>query len=631
MSRTTEAFLLRLRAISLVAQREGPHTNVFAFQQEACSLLDQLREEVGQDATISCHEKCLRMVAVDADLIPLLIGVEQVDDALRVLLRGYTLLLWVLDQRDATISDAPCEADLRVVEVQEVIRNPFPKWKSFPFWAASLCSSILNGFGLWCSLAPDLESGVSASIACLQRAETIYQEWNAELLKFRAGESIFSLISKLPIGDKGDLVMESIPEGEEQHNEFWSRYLMEITRLTTTFFLTQALINGGSLVEATGYCHQTLYLQFLLHKQTSLAEWSRNVLQLATKYSSYGAFSEALHCLQAAEDQMPKTSDEETTGAVSWTYIRFYKHLLHCSGQRLQATDPTEVNAVVDESAIRLVRGTWVDFPIPGVPAAAPMELLATAEQAKEAFKKGFAWGQEALRVHPFDILCRCHIDIQRDICALYDALSAFETDPCRVIALCQRQISTMDEFPKRLNFNSYPSLIRQLLYDVGCMKEHLVELRVAQYQRCAAGDSRGTETALAPRDINKLVLRALKAFSSFCETWRPSAQQGKAPANEFPSFLMSAEVAAEESTAVFRAMVRMSRLYTVFIYATPVEEYDGVKKARNGYEQAVAFAEHHHVAGKEPSCDNEIDTAKSLITLLKNKEYDLYSVYSSK
>lgn len=527
----------------------------------------------------------------------------------------------------------------RMASVGGVVSPP-----SFPYWAVSLSMHILNGLALYVtktdSPLPTLRAGgrsteggegadpVEISIALLQRSESLYQAWDA--LVTTTTPSAMHVI-QLPISEAGDLLLESIPY--ERHPAYWERFQMEDTRITTLFYLAQALTSKGEMIQAFRYCHITLYLQLVLHKETSKMEWARNTLQLSSHYCNFGAFAQAFHCLQAADALMPKDSpDEENVGVLYWSYGRYYKH-------RLQHFAEERRSQSRREEELDFSKG-WLDFPIEGVPRCESVAPLVTYDDAREEFKKGMKWINAALEYYPFELLCTSHIELQQDICRLYDALSAFETDPSREIAFVQRQIGVLDPYPSQLNFNAYPTLIRQLLYDLGCLREHLIELRVGQRQRHARAVASTGVGALTPSmteekpisdaQLNKLVLKAAKNFHDFCQSWMTDREAEERRAKNLPAPSIGNIVIEEGSrVAFFRAMMRIARLHTMMAYPTPKEEYEGIKRACQDYEKAVAFAERNPFPAGAPASLSEVEYAKELINLLRVKQSDLYGAFA--
>lgn len=128
MESTAETFLQNFRAILSHSKKEGPHTNILQFQQEASERLEELRREILSHQssclpissslstpTSSSINLCnefdslisplnginilLRLVAIDASLGALLVSVEEEERGLPFLLHGYTVLQYLSQQK----------------------------------------------------------------------------------------------------------------------------------------------------------------------------------------------------------------------------------------------------------------------------------------------------------------------------------------------------------------------------------------------------------------------------------------------------------------------------------------------------------------------------------------------------
>lgn len=69
---------------------------------------------------------------------------------------------------------------------------------------------------------------------------------------------------------------------------------------------------------------------------------------------------------------------------------------------------------------------------------------------------------------------------------------------------MLMRRINMLDSLPFKLSFKAYPTIVRQLLYDVGCSYTELVNLRSAQRRECAA-----SEKPLSNHAFNSLIDKA--------------------------------------------------------------------------------------------------------------------------
>lgn len=69
---------------------------------------------------------------------------------------------------------------------------------------------------------------------------------------------------------------------------------------------------------------------------------------------------------------------------------------------------------------------------------------------------------------------------------------------------MLMRRINMLESFPFKLSFKAYPTNVRQLLYDVGCLYMELINLRSAQRRECTTD-----ERPLSNRAFNSLIDKA--------------------------------------------------------------------------------------------------------------------------
>lgn len=720
-----EDFLQVWRGILSHSKKEGPHTNILQYQQEGCELLEKLRREIllpqnalcdssslmstttgttssghisdGLDSPTPCFSiasALLRLVAVDAALGALLITLEEEERGISVLLRGCTVLQYVMEKKLKSkfhevepfssfssammsqisseigkeeqkalksiltlkdivyqISATSSSSKKRLYEVtptsDDVLAKSFPlPFVSFPYWGSSLLVLLLNGLGLYITKTLrewdlDIKDPLSVAVIFFEYGETVYQEWDhMHNLDEGASETdshgCTSWLNQIKDGiseETGELVLDSIPS--ESHPLYWERYLMEDARLHTFFFLAQGLTHQGRVIEAFHCCRMTLYLQLALqNREISRLEWAKNMLQLFNHYCSSGAFGHALHCLQAADAAISMDKDshqedrEEALGYLYWSYGKYHQSRLQFYGERKGKED---INAEGPSSLLHKLDFSkgWADFPLDGVPPFSLVPPLTNYDEARKEFIDGVKWFNTALNYFRFELLCTSHIKIQQDICKLYTFLCYFESDPLRVIACVQRQISILEPFASKLNFNAYPTLQRQLLYDTGCLREELVERCAEQRAHWPDEKTKEKNRIFTDTGFNKLIDKSIQIFASFCHTWtREREGRERRKKNLASPNIENLSIEEENRETLFRALIRIGRLHTLKAYISPKEEYEGIKQACDEYEKALTFAQLNGFSQCSSVSNEELKITMETVELLKAKQKDLYNAY---
>lgn len=719
-----ERFLEHWRGILSYSKKEGPHTNILQYQQEACEQLEQLRREIisgnnsswipssnvdtittssieiSNDLFLSLDScgivrSLLRLVAIDASLGSLLVSVEEEERGLFVLLRGYTVLEYVTrekgegklnslgyplpfsactkDQFAAVIAEEEKKALSTMLGLKDIVfqistalgasstkdglaetppsgavlkeQAPLPS-TSFPYWGSSLFVLLLNGLALHatktdavCDL--DGKDFLSVAVMLLEYAEKVYQDWDhqhslqcdGEVPGPSGGTSWLERVQGAIKQETGELQLDSIPP--ESHSMYWEGFLMGDARLHTLFFLIQGLTHQGRTIEAFRCCRMTLYFQLILqNKEISRLEWSKNILSLFNHYCSGGAFGHALHCLQAAEAVITKDKDsgqeerEEALGYLYWSYGKYHQTRLQFYGDR---KGQTEINGDRSESLLEKLDFSkdWSNFPLDEVPPFSEAPPITNYDEARKEFIQGLKWLNTALEYFPFDSLCTTHIRIQQDICRSYEFLCAFETNPLRVIACVQREIRILEPFAGKLNFNAYPTLQRQLLYDTGCLRERLIELCVEHRRYRSPEKNEEKNDIFTDSNFNKLIEKTIQGFLSFCQTWIREREKSEGKVNNIhiPT-IENARVEEENREPFFRALMRVGRLHTMKAYTSPKEEYDGIKQACEAYKQALTFVKGNLLPRNSSVTDEELKYGEEIVNLLEVKQLDLYHAY---
>ncbi|KEG13250.1 putative L-ribulokinase [Trypanosoma grayi] len=586
------AFTTSFDAIVSLSNTEGPRQNVLEPKFVAREQMQALRESVTNAYKDAASLQALGQLCRCYVFIGLnMLETDEEADGVVELRKAYTMTL--AGAKGQLLGSV---IDIAAHPLEEIIRNELPYVDAehdYIFVAEFM--RVHNALGLYMSNR-DTALRINDAKQVLHLAEKAYKEWNCWFLS-RPGSCV---MKDIPVLDDGTLDRANIPP--EGLSMYTLRFEMDTAFTSTLFFLAQVYTACQMTALASRYCHHTLYYQLLNKMEFSKKDWATNALHLSAFYSSHFDYGKALHCLQAGESMMPKEkADEETLGIVAWAHGKFYLHRLHHYAEVRQRSAPR--GPLPDE-----FESWWVDFPLDISP---PQQLPAieTFEQARDCFKEANNRFNEALKYYLYDGSCTEHIEITQDMARLYAALTHFEENRNRVISMHQRRVALIEAFPDDLNFNAYPTLVRQLLFDLGAMHEEILELRIRQKE-----EPREDEAPLSDKKMNALTDKTQSMYRRFCDTWKDPRT------GQFPEKLEE-----ESRLPFFRALMRLAQLQPKRYFKDPKGEYENISTTITMFQQAIDFASRNPM-GKE--ADVEVSLSREMVALLPMKQRDLWMAY---
>ncbi|KAH9599551.1 KIF-1 binding protein [Trypanosoma melophagium] len=587
-----KAFILSFEDIVTLSNTEGPRQNVLEPKFTARDQMEALRESVtnayNNDASlIALSQLCRCTIFIGLNMLE----TDEESNGVIELRKAYTM----------TLSGAKKEllenvANVEAYPLEEILKNEAPYVDATHEYAfVTEFMRVHNALGIYlCNR--DAELRINDAKQVLQVAEKAYKSWN-DWFRSRPGSCV---MEEVPVLDNGTLDRANIPP--DVLEAYTLRFEMDTAFTSTLFFLAQVYTACQVPTLASRYCHHTMYHQLLNKVEFSKKDWATNALHLSAFYSSHFDYGKALHCLRAGEYMMPKEkANEETLGIVAWAYGKFHLHRLnHYAEVRQQCAPP---GPLPDE-----FEAWWVNFPL-DIPPPEPLPAIETCEDARECFKEGNKWFNEALKYYLYDGSCTDHIEIVRDITRLYAALILFEENRDRIIAMHQRRAALIEPFPGDLNFNAYPTLIRQLLFDLGSIYDEILELRIQQKENPTED-----EKPLSDKKINAITDKTQSFYERFCNTWKDT-KTGQVP-----------EILEEESRLpFFRALMRLAQLQAKRYFKRPKEEYDNIGLTIKMYQEVINFASHNPMGEK---ADVEVKLCREMVTLLPMKQRDLWQAF---
>ncbi|ORC89597.1 putative L-ribulokinase [Trypanosoma theileri] len=587
-----KAFTSSFDAIVSLSNTEGPRQNVLEPKFTARDQMEALRESVtnaykNEASLTALSQLCRCTIFIGLNMLE----TDEESNGVMELRKAYTM----------TLSGAKKElleniADILAYPLEDILKNETPYVDATHEYSfVTEFMRVHNALGLYLSNR-DAALRINDAKQVLHVAEKGYKLWDEW---FQSRPESCSM-KDIPVLDNGTLDRENIPS--EVLEAYTLRFEMDTAFTSTLFFLAQVYTACQMTTLASRYCHHTLYHQLLNKIEFSKKDWATNALHLSAFYSSHYDYGKALHCLRAGEYMMPKENpNEETLGIVAWAYGKFHLHRLNHFAEVRQQSAPS--GPLPDE-----FEGWWVNFPL-DIPPPQPLPVIETFDDARECFKEGNKWFNEALKYYLYDGSCTDHIEIIRDITRLYEALIHFEDNRDRIIAMHQRRAALIEPFPGDLNFNAYPILVRQLLFDLGGIYDEILELRIQQKENPTED-----EKPLSDKKINALTDKTQSIYKRFCDTWK-DPRTGQIP-----------EVLDEDSRLpFFRALMRLAQLQTKRYFKHPKEEYDNIGVAIKMYQEVINFASLNPMDEK---IDAEVRLSREMVALLPMKQKDLWQAF---
>jgi hypothetical protein len=582
------AFEATFCGIAALNGAEGPTRNVFEPKFQAREQLISLRTAVKNSMrnevsvlAVSQYIRCTLLLAHNFS------ETEEDDDAVKTSLHAYS----VLATSGADLGLLKDVENIRQVSLEEVLKSEEQLTDSKrEFVLVAECVEVLNAIGLFFSNGT-AKLRLQDAVAVLRNAEKLLGSW----LLWSSGK--IPRITEIPLKEDGTLEREKCADAALC--ELGLR--MHHCETNTCYYLAQAFAATGNTREASKYCHQTMIHQLQNKKEFSKRDWATNALQLSSFYVSERDYAKALHCLKAADLIMPKEKpSEENVGMVAWAFGKY--HLA-----RLKSFSSSSGEETLPDPARKDM--WWKPFPLAVGECAT--RSIHSFDDARDEFKEGKRRFDTALTYYVMDGCCTDHIAILQDVGSLYKALSDFEPDLDRKIAMLQRRVDLIEHIPATLSFQAYATLIRQMLFDLGDMYTEILDLRVSQKK-----DTTGKcGKPLSDSKFNELCSKTQSFFERFIETYKDPKTR-----------LLPVPLESDLRIPVFRAFMRSAQLESRRFHKTPKDDYDTVGRTISRYEQVVAFAKENPMDG---SVNVELKLAADMLQLLPGKQRELWRLHN--
>ena len=147
----------------------------------------------------------------------------------------------------------------------------------------------------------------------------------------------------------------------------------------------------------------------------------------------------------------------------------------------------------------------------------APGTEVASFDGAREVYRLGAAHAERAKKHYILDGFVTDHFAVLNLESSLYAALSAWEEDGARRMAMLKRQQALLLPAVEQLNAKVYQQIVRQTRFDLGTIASDMVELKamIISSDPNEIRRAKKTQTQLAP--LVDGVAHAYAAFFTTC------------------------------------------------------------------------------------------------------------------
>lgn len=407
----------------------------------------------------------------------------------------------------------------------------------------------------------------------------------------------------------------------------------------TTFYLAQVCGALGRSHEAAAYCHATMQRQLARrgvggggeHAFVAL-EWAKNAASIATYYAGVHRYDVAEHCLRAAaavlaldRTRLPPAAaaaertyltgngeaeaapapaapapaselseaDQEAAASLDIAFVQLWLALLKRGWQLRvaaaggEAAPAAEGNPLAESPSLRF---SELKVAAPHKACVAPGTEVASFDGAREVYRLGAAHAERAKKHFILDGFVTDHFAVLNLESSLYAALSAWEEDGARRMAMLKRRQALLLPAVEQLNAKVYQQIVRQTRFDLGTIASDMVELKamIISSDPNEIRRAKKTQTQLAP-----LVDGVAHAYAAFFTTFLDA--NGVMPTK--------VDEGSDEAfiTAHFHVARARGKLPTV----------DSLKESLKEYEFIAAYLKAHPIAalaGEAQICDEMIE-----------------------
>jgi KIF-binding protein len=235
----------------------------------------------------------------------------------------------------------------------------------------------------------------------------------------------------------------------------------------TLFYMAQAYSKLGDKHKSASYCAETLKRQ-MISGDYDMKDWAVNCINMAEYYVENGYIAQGIYILQCGMSIITGKR-RKLRSTLNMQTGRAYRALLELAvdTDKQKKTPPEQLN-----EQLLVLPMLSAQF----IPQVFPTEI----ESAKEVFKIANGHFKTALEYFVIDGYVTEHIEMKKDVSALYKSLCYFESSDARVMAMLNRRLELIEGFTKEINKQSYSTLWQHLMNEVASIYLDIYELKVA-------------------------------------------------------------------------------------------------------------------------------------------------------
>ncbi|KAF4723809.1 hypothetical protein FOZ63_024229 [Perkinsus olseni] len=208
---------------------------------------------------------------------------------------------------------------------------------------------------------------------------------------------------------------------------------------------------------------------------------------------------------------------------------------------------------------------------------------------ARELFKVGQYFDQQALSVFVLDGYASDHVQTVQELARLHEALEFWEVDPSRVRALLKRRVKLLEPVLKEINPMVYVQFNRQLSFEIAEICRQLAEGLLGPEGQYEVGPSNRMTEPGEVAQLRRYIIKSVNSFARFIRSF-------EAPANQGTSAGQSVEVRLDDSVVqhVISAREQAARLLSKDPSPNASDRLESLVTALSHYEWVKAYAKHH-------------------------------------
>jgi tetratricopeptide (TPR) repeat protein len=274
---------------------------------------------------------------------------------------------------------------------------------------------------------------------------------------FNKASTLYNSLKSIHKGDfshffkdylKGDSSFHFIIEGGVNPRKAEQNYTL------TLFYMAQAYSKLGDKHKSASFCAETLKRQ-MISGDYDMKDWAINCINMAEYYVENNYMAQAVYILECGLS-IVTGKRRKLRSTLNMQLGRAYRSLLELSVQTDSKKEP-----VPEEINVQLLSLSMLPPKFPQL--VYPKDL----EAAKELFKVANSHFKVALEYFVIDGYVTEHIEMKKDISALYKALCYFDSSDARVLAMLNRRLELIENFTKEINKQSYGTLWQHLMNEV--------------------------------------------------------------------------------------------------------------------------------------------------------------------